>query len=225
MNKVIKIQIMIILNMALFSCNYQFDKAQPKQAELNPQAKSEINFEIVKNKVFVARCTVCHQQYNNYQNVVTELKSIQDAVISDRMPKSGGPLTSLEKEILLTWIDAGAPEKVDSKPIVNMPVVLLPTYASLSTNIFIPKCSVCHNPNGQAKFLDLSTYEAIKASKDRKFVDGSKFLDFKNSRKSYLIKITQDTEEPMPPKWSNIPQLTEAEIEVINTWIQMKIPQ
>jgi hypothetical protein len=38
---------------------------------------------------------------------------------------------------------------------------LLPTWESLSKNIFIPKCVVCHNPSGQAPWIDVSNREGM----------------------------------------------------------------
>ncbi|NJL23880.1 MAG: hypothetical protein HC902_00960 [Calothrix sp. SM1_5_4] len=139
------------------------------------------------------------------------------------MPKTGGPLSNSLKELLKAWVDAGAPEFAGQAPI-SEPIEILPEWNSIYDHIISSRCLVCHNPNGQAKFLDLSTRQAIFSSRDRIFGDGKKLIDFTNPDQSYLIEVTQDEVEPMPPVWSSIRRLNDEEIRVLKQWIRLGLP-
>ncbi len=208
----------------LSSCNYYENKMSSDAELLNPTEKSAIDFESVRSAVFVPKCMQCHRQYGNYQNVIRELSAIQKAIQSNRMPKNDGPLSSSLRSILDSWIASGAPEKRDAPSPPAPSIELEATWASISTNVVFPKCLVCHNPSGQAKFLDLSDRQVIFESRNRVFAGGSKLLDFDAAEKSYLIQILQDDEEPMPPTSSKIERLDQNSIGVIEEWIRRGLP-
>lgn len=214
-----------LISMFLSSCGNYLDQKMTEPA-LNQieQEKLSSDFSSVKEVVFSARCISCHKQYDNYQGVIRELTAIQAAVNSNRMPKSGGPLTDSQKAILSAWIEKGAPDQAGIPSDPNLPTTLEPTWKSLSENVIFPKCLVCHNPQGQAKFLDLSNRQNIFDNRNRVFGDGSKFIDLDATEKSYLLQILNDEEEPMPPTWSNIPRLTQTELETINQWLILGLP-
>lgn len=209
----------------LSSCgNYlEQKKTEPKLAQ-SEQEQLSSDFASVKELVFSASCVSCHQQYNNYQGIIRELPAIQSAVASNRMPKSGGPLTDNQKAILFAWIAKGAPDQTGSSSEPVPSIKLEPTWKSLSENVIFPKCLVCHNPQGQAKFLDLSNRQVIFDNRNRIFGSGSKFIDFDMPEKSYLLQILNDDEEPMPPVWSNIPRLTKDELETLTLWLSLGLP-
>jgi len=216
----------ILLSCVLLSSCGNYLKQKSTEPFLSPAAQEKLSsdFLSVKEIVFSARCISCHQQYNNYQGVVRELSAIQAAVGSNRMPKSGGPLTDGQKAVLLAWIAKGAPDLVGKPTEPNLPELLEPTWKSVSENIIFPKCLVCHNPQGQAKFLDLSDRQIIFDSRNRVFGDGSKLIDFESPEKSYLLQILSDDEEPMPPVWSNIPRLSQDELKTLNQWLSLGLP-
>ena len=83
-------------------------------------------------------------------------------------------------------------------------------------NVFVPKCQVCHNENGQASFLDLSSREV--------FLANDFLFDTENPGGSYLVEVIEDPEEPMPPTWSNIPVLTDEEKQKVREWIGAGLP-
>lgn len=220
-----KVLISFLSSMLLSSCGNYLDQktiepvlSQSAQDELSP------DFSSVKELVFSGRCVSCHQQYNNYQGVIRELSAIQAAVNSNRMPKSGGPLTDNQKAILSAWIAKGAPNQVGSPSEPNLPVALEPTWDSLSENVIFPKCLVCHNPQGQAKFLDLSSRQVMFDNRNRVFGGGAKLIDLEAPEESYLLQILNDDEEPMPPTWSNIPRLTQDELKTLNQWLSRGLP-
>lgn len=215
---------LIICCAFLSSCG---DYLKQKNTEIgeNQSTQSNLvsNFASMTASIFSKRCISCHSQYNSYGGVLREIAAIRSAVVTNRMPKNGGPLTDRQKVDLIDWIDRGAPEfdGEPSKP--SLPISIEPNWKSISENILFPKCLVCHNPEGQAKFLDLSNRQTIFDSRHRIFGDGSKLLDIDNPQNSYFLNILYDV-EPMPPVWSNIPQISNEEFKALSTWIAMGLP-
>lgn len=104
------------------------------------------------------------------------------------------------------------------------PTELKPEWKAVAALILLPKCSGCHNPDGSAKFLDLSTRQAIFKDRNRVFASGRKLADLENPENSYLLEVINDPLEPMPPKSSKIPRLNQDEVQVIGEWIQLGLP-
>lgn len=183
-----------------------------------------VNFEEVKAKILEPHCLRCHVQYNEYDSVKTESKQILNAVLSDRMPKNAAPLSADLKRVLAQWIASGAPLGGDT-PAPPIDLELRPTWESLSRQVIAPKCMVCHNPDGQASFLDLSTRQAIFENRDRDYF-GQKLINFEQPEDSYLVSIVQDEFEPMPPPppISNLERLTDSEVEALIQWIKKGLP-
>lgn len=88
---------------------------------------------------------------------------------------------------------------------------------SISAVIFVPRCIPCHNPRGQARFLDLSTRESVLAASD-------KIFNFEDPEASYLIEVIRDPLEPMPPPTSSLRQLSEDEVSILIDWIAQGLP-
>ena len=217
--------LLILAYLTLSACgNYSEKKIKEETISLSAQEELSSDFNSIKKIIFSSRCTTCHQQYETYSGVSRELPAIAEAINSDRMPKSGGPLTVSQKNLLTRWIEKGAPENNNGLTIPVNPVVLESNWTSISENIIFPKCLVCHSSQGQAKFLDLSTRQDFFLNRDRIFANGTKLINFEVSENSYLIQILKDPEEPMPPVWSKIPRLTETEIATLNKWIALGLP-
>lgn len=208
------------------SCGNYLNKKiiEPTVLNKSEQDSLKLDFTTVKEAIFSPKCISCHQQYDNYQSVIRELTAIQSAVASNRMPKSGSPLTDIQKNMLSVWIKNGAPEQAESISQPNIQKPLEPTWKSLSENVIFPKCLVCHNPQGQAKFLDISSRQVIFENRNRIFAGGTKLIDFDNPENSYLIEILKDDEEPMPPIWSNITRLNEDELKNLTKWLSLGLP-
>lgn len=213
--------ISIVAAATLTSCGYYYQRKGEDEVS-NQKKEATLDFASVKARIFDPRCASCHSQFANYAAVKRELPAISSSVNSGRMPKVGGPLSASEKSLLFDWINIGAPQFADRTP-VEAPEELLPVWGSIFDHIVASHCLVCHNPNGQAKFLDLSTRDAFLKSKDRMF-DGKKLLDSEHPDESYLIEVIEDPIEPMPPVWSSIPRLTKPEIEVLKEWIKQGMP-
>lgn len=189
--------------------------------------KSLVDFAQIKKTIIDTSCIQCHLGYSNYQTVRGDVDNILSQVLTNRMPKNASPINDELKALLQEWVNDGAPEFVvssdnndsdipDSTP--QLPSELEATWESLSTNIIFPKCVSCHNANGQASFLPLSTRQD--------FFDGRDYLlnNFQDARSSYLIEVITDPEEPMPPLWAPFEQLTEEEVDILVEWIEKGLP-
>lgn len=204
----------------LSGCNSIEDKTGGASPDV--QAAGTLDFALMSERLFGPRCLSCHVQYATYTGVRAELEAIAKAVESNRMPK-GAPLPGPLKALLRDWIQNGAPEKIGAPP-PTAPAELEPTWASVSSQLVHPRCTVCHSPNGQARFLDLSTRQAWFQARDRVFADGTKLLDSENPAASYLVRVVRDETEPMPPVWSNLERLQDAQILVLEEWIRLGLP-
>ncbi len=193
------------------------------EAALN-LGKGAIGFSEVGALIFSPRCVSCHQPYNSYLGVRRELDSIATSVAANRMPKVGGILPDGLKLLLRNWIANGAPEFANQMGTEPEPAILEPNWNSISEEILQSRCLVCHNPNGQAKFLDLSTRQSIFAARNRMYGGAKRLIDFDSPTKSYLLEIVQDPIEPMPPIRSNIRRLNSNEIRVVTEWISFGLP-
>lgn len=215
--KMILISIIFILT----SCGNYSEQKGVLEDTFNRNLDAPLDFKAISDNIIKPHCLSCHQQYSSYEGVKNEISNILNAVESNRMPKNAAPLSRGKKELLAAWAAAGAPQGAGTPPPANEE--LEATWVSLSSKVFFPKCLVCHNPQGQAKFLDLSTRQAFFEQRDREF-GGEKLLNFEQPEESYLISVINDPFEPMPPVWSNIEQLKPEEVEVIIEWIEKGLP-
>lgn len=158
--------------------------------------------------VFAPYCVRCHQHYSQFSALRREIQAIGASVNANRMPKISGPLPLRLKELLNQWILKGAPEFADSAPEPSVPVSLEPNWDSISSGLFQPKCVVCHNPSGSAKFVDLSTRTGVLGLPD----------------KYILLKVMSDKVEPMPPIWSSIQSVSGEDQKVVQRWIELNFP-
>ena len=189
---------------------------------------SDLDYASIKSSIFTPHCIRCHFQYENYSSVKEDLSKIRSSVLSDRMPRNASPLSSDLKQILIQWIDSGALESANMdllpKPQPQDENLLVASWASVSKNILVPKCLVCHNPSGEANFLDLSTRQAIFSNRNRTF-SGVKLLNFDDPDQSYFIQVILDPLEPMPPiNRVNISRLNEQEVSTLKEWFRLGMP-
>lgn len=213
----------LLLIVGLCSCGFV---SRPEHNSLQGTSKlgaNDLEFANVRSQVLAPRCLSCHAQYASYEGVRRELNEITQAVTANRMPK-GSVLTVSQKDLLLDWIAAGSPEFLDDAPSAPEFSEVEPNWDSLSRAVFFPRCLACHSPQGQAKFLDLSTFDAVLAAKDRQFGIGKKLIDVQSPDQSYLIEVIEDPVEPMPPTNSNIRVLNLEEIAALKEWIRLGLP-
>lgn len=186
------------------------------------ESVNKISFSEIRTKILAPQCIQCHVQYGDYDFVKKDVSAILSSVQQGRMPKNSSPLSAELQLLLKQWSDAGAPNEIVADTPVTEPInnnELQATWDSLYKNIFVPKCVICHNPTGQAPWVDVSSRKGMASTL-------IKHLDFKVPENSKLILRLSDPEEPMPPlpPDSNIPQLTKAEINVVIDWIKAGIP-
>lgn len=55
-----------------------------------------------------SNCVSCHNTYTNYSAIKTSATSIRNAIVDGSMPKNSS-LTEAQKNNIVCWIDAGAP--------------------------------------------------------------------------------------------------------------------
>ncbi|MDD4973286.1 MAG: hypothetical protein PHY93_03000 [Bacteriovorax sp.] len=84
----------------------------------------KIEYQMVSSRVIELRCIGCHSDkggnmggvnLETYENVFDQRHAIRDAVSSGNMPLATRPLTNVQKQILLIWLEKGAPETVPDK--------------------------------------------------------------------------------------------------------------
>ncbi|MAZ48618.1 MAG: hypothetical protein CME65_08640 [Halobacteriovoraceae bacterium] len=177
------------------------------------QNAESINFATIQSEILGPNCTQCHPGYSDYETVRDNLTAIEDSIKSGRMPKDRPNLAPDLQLLIEEWIKLGAPSE---SPIQR--TVLAPNWDSISKKIIFPKCAQCHNPQGQAAFLDLSTYEAILEQKDYLIGDES-------GADSYLMEVIQDPQNPMPPEYSGLEQLNVEEVQTMIEWIDKNLPE
>lgn len=90
----------------------------PAPAPTPVPAPPGLNFASVQQQVFAPKCSRCHGFVGSYEGVVAKLTDIESRVRSplefEQMPPpKAAQLTDEEKNLLLDWIKAGAPENSD----------------------------------------------------------------------------------------------------------------
>lgn len=232
MNKLNKLLLSVFSTLTLVSCGNSFEFKEGPADDFTGRfnfSASELTFEniskrILNNKINNSKsCNECHIGYKDYSFVASESEreKILSAVLEERMPKNQPALSDELKALLTAWVDAGAPlddGTTNTQPIEPIEEELEATWASLSREVFFPKCVQCHNPNGQAKFLDLSTRQ--------KFFEQRKELlnNLENAESSFLIEVITDPVEPMPPVSSGLERLTDEEVKIVIEWIEKGLP-
>lgn len=171
---------------------------------------SEISFNSLRTQILSPKCISCHTNYKNFDVVSGSAEVILNSIETGRMPKNSSPLRANEINFFKDWIAAGKPRGNESERDQS-------EGEKIYADILGPKCVQCHNPNGEAKFLDLSSRQAIWNRR-------AEILNFEDPQNSYLIEVITDPEEPMPPSYSKLERLTEDEVERLKEWIKRGMP-
>lgn len=116
-----------ILSASFVSCGYKTTKlpgtnynyANSPDSKSNTNTPVNLDYQTVRSQVFEAYCFKCHSQsagnkaginFESYQSTLAAgLSVIRDAIATDFMPQRGTLPLPL-KNLLISWIDAGAPE-------------------------------------------------------------------------------------------------------------------
>lgn len=87
------------------------------------------------------------------------------------------------------------------------------TYAELREKVLVPKCMNCHSLDGSAMLYDFTDYRSMVALTD--------IFDRANPANSVIVQVVlKEGRGQMPPVRSNIPRLTDDEVELLRGWIE-----
>ena len=176
------------------SCNYSIPNVQNgisgNQILSTVPTGSIPSYQTITAGILVPKCLSCHSSgggnaggvnLETYASVSGHLAAVSSSITSGSMPKNSAPLTTREKEILLSWIDAGGPlnaiyPSVSSTPVVVatppattstpsievMPDVNKIDYKMVSDRVIGLRCISCHsNSGGNRAGINLETYESV----------------------------------------------------------------
>ena len=224
----IKLVLSAIGVVAFFACRHQLDAVNnggngnggstipPAVSRCSPDSVYFIN-EILP--ILSSNCTMsgCHDNITHAEgvNLTTYAKIMQNVVAGnannsklyqaiiktngDRMPPAPmSPLTADQKAKIQKWINQGA----KNNNCIGSCDTTVFTYSGAVNNIISNKCVGCHNPSNLGGNIDLSTYNAVKASA----LNG----------KLYGSVAHQSGYSPMPKNSSKLP---DCEITQIQKWI------
>jgi mono/diheme cytochrome c family protein len=193
---------------------------QEKEAKGLPGSSGNgtVSYQTVHEKVFAPNCLACHGNsggvnLESYASVKRNLKMIEKVVFKTKTMPKGKTLGSTESELLLSWIKAGAPEIV-SGDTPGSGGGLHPTFASIKTKIFIPKCLACHTVGGPAAGVPLENEKELLESPRDLVVAGDP------AQSGLYIAITRQDSKRMPPPSSGASALSTEEIIAIKQWIE-----
>jgi mono/diheme cytochrome c family protein len=94
------------------------------------------------------------------------------------------------------------------------PAPVQPTFSSLETNVFTPKCVQCHGSSNPSAGVDLSSYAAIQNAAS---THGHAIIEPGNPDASHLYMFVADGS--MPPD-NSAPKVTADELAALRAWIQ-----
>jgi uncharacterized membrane protein len=124
------------------------------------------------------------------------------------MPPSG-PLPSASLATVQAWIASmTVTGSGGGTSVTPPPVVLVPTFKSISENILQPKCVTCHRPGGREPGIRYDSYSAT--------ISRGRVVAGKASESEMYQEIAKGS---MPPAKDGYPPLTIVEVDVIRQWI------
>lgn len=200
----------------LMGCNYRHEKTGLLNSE-------QVSFTVVQQLIFGPKCLRCHTgsegpgavDLSSYKttmasDIVVPFDSassrIYKTVASGSMPKGQGPLSPSLLSLLRDWIDLGAHEGEAPLPLP----VLQPTYQSIFTNIFEPRCIGCHDGTHATTELDLRTFASLMG------FEGDFFKAVEPGDPESSTLFLNVSAGLMPPTGAS---LNEPQIEAIQDWI------
>lgn len=216
----------------------QPDQKAPKQTVFYKPGDALPNYENLKTFVLNQKCIACHDSTDDeldlsqYSTFAGKAAKIKDRILrpynaKGHMPKFGkSQLTQDEVNAIAIYVDGGAPENGAGQwqpPGQTSPAPapsvgdLQPTYASISANIFQPKCIGCHTaPKVAGKVYPLGDLAGI--------LQADNALTQKDAVHNKLIgAVTRTDEDRMPPPKRG-DALTQSEVEILKQWISLGCP-
>jgi hypothetical protein len=106
----IKLSILSIVLLMQFSCKKSETTNNTSNSSYTPNCSSTKSFSADVLPLINASCNTsgCHNNYSNYAQINAGKTSIRSRVINGTMPKNS-TLTNAQKDVIICWIDAGAP--------------------------------------------------------------------------------------------------------------------
>jgi mono/diheme cytochrome c family protein len=153
-------------------------------------ASGEVSFKMLADAVFIPKCAGCHANFSTYASLMAsgavipgspDQSALYQKISTGQMPKTGGPLSDPEVQSIYAWINAGAPELASTagNPATGgggaplspppgsgpapLPGSISPTFAWIKSNVFTPRCVLCHSGSGAPAGYDLSTFAGVKS--------------------------------------------------------------
>lgn len=191
---------------------------------------ASMGYKTVYQSVFRVHCLSCHGTSGgvslaDYPSTLAAISKIKTMIESNQMPPRK-PLPAEKRQLLLDWIQAGAPENAvgpspnpeptpepspeQSNDPADQPLV--PTYRSIHAHLFTPKCIGCHD--GESGAMNLDSLAWIRSSK---------IIDPDRPEKSEIVKVLRRGR--MPPMQSGQGPLSSEQVNVIETWIRSGLPE
>lgn len=240
----------LVIASLCWSCSYTKFKSKAPSENAPPLTKIEIDslsFSRIFQTVIDPYCLSCHRTGKYPLSSYVETKSVQGKIrqsvfIDSSMPKDK-VLPSKEKNLLLAWLDAGAPEfgKTPS-PDPDIPK-LEPTFSSIRDRIFNVRCGSCHNPTSdECRTVKTFPFKRIHGdehapnqSKGSCNIELSNYNELLNGEEEtrkelvlpgnadesqLVISIERtDGKDQMPPPEEGYSPLSTEEIKTIRDWI------
>lgn len=101
---------LFIVSGMILSCKKDSNEPDSKTStSYTPDCSSTKSFSAQVLPLIQSRCSSCHGQYTNYAQIKASSAAIRNSVFNGSMPK-GSTLTKEQKDIIVCWVDAGAPE-------------------------------------------------------------------------------------------------------------------
>lgn len=112
--------------MFLSACGYkntQLDLNNNTNNANKPFDSGSLDYQTIRTQIFQNHCFECHTQeagnegdvnLETYANTITNITNIKTEIEAGSMPKRRPPLSPENKQMLLDWIAAGAPEVANS---------------------------------------------------------------------------------------------------------------
>lgn len=120
-------RLIFFLSLLLGACGYQNTKPpnliSGENRNYNIDGSIGLDYKTIRAKVLEPYCFECHSNeggnegevnMETYASTFVNISTIQNEILAGSMPKKRPPLSPDIKQILLNWIDAGAPEFSDS---------------------------------------------------------------------------------------------------------------
>ncbi len=201
----------------------------PEAINLTSQKGQSLDFEILKSSIFAPKCMACHSVFSSYESFMTsgmvvvknpEASPLYLKVASGQMPIGGTPLSDTETKAIYDWISGGAIKSgggINSLPPVSgtlppPPVVppadstvASPTFAWIQTNIFVPRCAICHQGTNAPAGYNLTSYDSV--------LSGGRVLGGNPSGSLLLQRINDNSMPPGNPLTAEMKMM-------ITQWIQ-----